>query len=349
MSTMIAGRLDYKTGKFAMEEVPIPQPGPGQVRIKVAAAGICLSDVHLIDGSLRLDTAVDAVTLGHEVAGVIDALGEQVPANWQIGQRVLLQAGQPCGTCPACLLGRVGQCQHPLTRGVDYDGGWAEYAIADHFTLVGVPDDLPLEQAAIIPDAVSTPWGAIVGTGEVRPTQAVGVWGLGGLGAHAVQLLRLVGAAPIIAVDPLPAARTRALALGADHVLDPGAADFTEQVRRITGGRGLDIAFDLAGAPPVWTQAQAVLANEGRLVLVGLAPQPLTIHQTTLFSFLKQQVRGHYGSAPEHVEQLVSLVGHHRLDLSGSISDVLPLSEAPRGVERLVKKEGSPIRLVLKP
>ncbi|MEV0561413.1 hypothetical protein [Dactylosporangium sp. NPDC050588] len=98
-----------------------------------------------------------------------------------------------------------------------------------------------------------------------------------------------------------------------------------------------------------WTQAQAVLANEGRLVLVGLAPQPLTIHQTTLFSFLKQQVRGHYGSAPEHVEQLVSLVGHHRPDLSGSISDVLPLAEAPRCVERIVKKEGGPIRLVLKP
>lgn len=349
MSTMLAGRLDYRTGEFAMEEVPVPQPGPGQVRIKVAAAGICLSDVHLIDGSLRLETGVDKVTLGHEVAGVIDAVGEQVPAEWQTGRRVLLQAGQPCGACPPCLLGRVGQCQHPLTRGVDYDGGWAEYAIAEHFTLVSIPDDLPLEQAAIIPDAVSTPWGAIVATAEVRPTQAVGVWGLGGLGAHAVQLLRLIGAAPIVAVDPIADARARALALGADHILDPGAADFAEQVRRITGGRGLDVAFDLAGAPPVWSQAQTVLASDGRLVLVGLAPQPLTIHQTTLFSYLRQQVRGHYGSAPEHVEQLVSLVGHHRLDLSGSISDVLPLAEAPRGVERLVKKEGSPIRLILKP
>ncbi|GAB3178140.1 hypothetical protein GCM10027259_24180 [Micromonospora palomenae] len=93
--------------------------------------------------------------------------------------------------------------------------------LAEHFTLVGVPDDLPLEQAAIIPDAVSTPWGAIVATADVRPTQAVGVWGLGGLGAHAVQLLRLVGAAPIVAVDPIPDALARALALGADHALDP--------------------------------------------------------------------------------------------------------------------------------
>src|SRR5690606_39713549 len=115
------------------------------VRIKVEAAGVCLSDVHLIEGILRpRHLEQDSVTLGHEVGGTVDALGPGA-AGWSVGQRVLLQAGEERG-------GRV------HTRGVDYDGGWAEYALATASTLVPIPDDLPFEQAAIIPDAVSTPW-----------------------------------------------------------------------------------------------------------------------------------------------------------------------------------------------
>jgi D-arabinose 1-dehydrogenase-like Zn-dependent alcohol dehydrogenase len=348
MSTMLAGRLNYRTRTFQMQEVPVPEPGPGQVRIKVGAAGICLSDIHLIDGSMEVKPRVEAVTLGHEVAGSIDRLGEGVPAQWQVGQRVLLQAGQGCGLCLVCQR-RMTPCPRLLTRGVDYDGGWAEYALADHFTVVAVPDDLPLEQAAIIPDAVSTPWAAIVDTAEVRPVEAVGVWGVGGLGAHAVQLLRLIGAVPVIAIDPLAPARERAVSLGADLAIDPGAADFVQQVRAATGGRGLDVAFDMAGVERVRDQAASVLASGGRLVLVGLAPGALTISRSTRFSYLQQQVRGHYGSLPSHVEQLVELARRRRLDLTASVSEVLPLAEAPRGVERLAKKEGHPIRLVLKP
>src|SRR6266567_3334822 len=98
--------------------------------------------------------------------------------RWQRGQRVLLKAGE------------LSRDNIILTRGVDYDGGWAEYALATATTLVAIPDDLPFEQAAIIPDAVETPWGAITVTGDVRPAQAAGVWGVGGLGAHGIQLLR---------------------------------------------------------------------------------------------------------------------------------------------------------------
>lgn len=348
MDTMLAGRLHYATRTLRMEQVPIPQPGPGQARIKVGAAGICLSDLHLIDGSLNDKPRLDVVTLGHEVAGTIEKLGPGMPGPWQLGQRVLLQAGQGCGQCWACQRGTP-PCPRLLTRGVDYDGGWAEYALADHHTLVAIPDDLPLEQAAIIPDAVSTPWAAIVATAQVQPAEAVGVWGVGGLGAHAVQLLRMIGAAPILAIDPLEQARDRALALGADRALDPAAADFVRQVRAETGGRGLDVALDLAGVERVRNQAQSVLASNGRLVLVGLAPGALTLDNSIKFTYLQQQVRGHYGSLPAHVEQLVELVRRHRLSLAGSVSDVLPLADAPRGVERLAKKEGHPIRLLLRP
>lgn len=337
MTDMLAGRLNVATRKFEVTRVPVPEPTYGQVRIKVEAAGVCLSDVHLIDGTLTpLHLPGDEVTLGHEVAGTVEVLGEGVE-GLQPGQRVLLQAGEQL---------RDGTI---LTRGVDYDGGWAEYALARQDTVVPIPDALPFEQACIVPDAVSTPWAAVTATANTQPGQAVGVWGVGGLGAHAVQLLRLVGAAPIIAVDPVEEARDRATQLGADLTLDPTSEGFREAVLEATGQLGLDAAFDFAGVSPVREQAMGVLGKQGRLVLVGLANQPVTIPSDTFFSYMQQQVLGSYGSEPQHVEQLVRLVGHGRLDISRSVSDVLPLADAADAVARLERKEGNPIRLILKP
>ena len=333
---MLAARLNVNTLTLSMDDVPIPEPGPGQVRIKVRAAGVCLSDVHLIDGSVRpLHLRQDTVTLGHEIAGTIDALGPGV-VSYPVGQRVVLQAGEEhAGTLYA--------------RGLDYDGGWAEYTLATVTTLVPIPDDLPFGQAAIIPDAVSTSWAAITATAQVRPAEAAGVWGVGGLGAHAVMLLRLAGAAPIIAVDPLPAARKRALDFGADIALDSADPELARKVRRETGDLGLAAAFDFAGVPAVQEQAVGCLGQTGRLVLVGINDKPLTISDSRTFGYLQQQVRGHYGSAPEHVTELVMLAGRGRISLARSVSDILPLSEAPKAVERLRRKEGNPIRLVLQP
>lgn len=335
-ATMLAGRLDVTKGTFAVEEVPVPAPGPGEVLIKVEAAGVCLSDVHLIDGTLKpFLLKGDKVTLGHEVAGTVHTIGEGVTGT-AVGDRVLLQAGETRD-------GRV------HTRGVDYDGGWAEYALATATTLVPIPDELPFEQACFIPDAVSTPWAAITTTGAVRPAEPVGVWGVGGLGAHGVQLLRAIGAFPIVAVDPLPAARERALAFGADTALDPADPQFADHLRAATGGRPLAAAFDFAGVAPVREQAMATLGERGRLVLVGLTDQPLTITKGTMVSYLRQQILGHYGSDGKDVIDLVNLVRGGRLDFTRSVSGTFPLADAPRAVEALERKEGNPIRLILKP
>ncbi|WIM93363.1 zinc-binding dehydrogenase [Actinoplanes oblitus] len=333
---MLAGRLNVSTGKFAVEEVAEPHAGPGQVRIAVRAAGVCLSDVHLIQGMLKpLHLAGDSVTLGHETAGVIDEVGAGV-TGLTVGERVLLQAGELSG-------GTV------LTRGVDYDGGWAQYAVATAGTVVPIPDTLSFEQACFIPDAVSTPWAAITTTAAVQPARAVGVWGVGGLGAHAVQLLRVIGAAPIIAVDPLPGARERALQFGADLALDPGDPEFGPLVAEATGGVGLAHAFDFAGVGAVRAQAARTLSKGGRLTLVGLTDQPLTIPDGTRFSYLEQEIRGHYGSGPEHVLELLSLFALNRVEFSRSVSGMVPLAQAADAVRQLDEKEGNPIRLILVP
>ncbi|MBA9049296.1 MULTISPECIES: zinc-binding dehydrogenase [Streptomyces] len=337
MEQMLAARLHIPSRTLRIEEVAKPEPGPGQVLVKVEAAGVCLSDVHLIDGTLTpLLLRGDTVTLGHEVSGTIAGTGPGV-TRWTPGQRVVLYAGEI----------REGVT---YTRGVDYDGGWAEYALSSEHALTELPAAIPFDQGAIIPDAVSTPWGAITVTGAVKPAEAVGVWGVGGLGVHAVQLLRTVGAYPVVAIDPNPTARERALAQGADLALDSADPALRERIREATGGAGLAAAFDFAGVPAVRAQALSVLAARGRLVLVGLTDQPLTVADGTRFSYLQQQILGHYGSdMPVALPQLLSLIQGGRLDFSASISGELPLAQAAEAVERLENKTGDPIRLILRP
>lgn len=156
MDTMLAGRFHLDSKKFVVEATPVPVPGPGEVLIEVKAAGVCLSDVHLIDGTLVPQFATsDVVTVGHEVSGVIHTLGPDLKRGLTVGTRVTLEAGKTCGQCADCARRRP--CTQMRTAGIDYDGGWAQYTIAREDTLIPIPDNLPFDQAAIIPDAVSTP------------------------------------------------------------------------------------------------------------------------------------------------------------------------------------------------
>lgn len=191
-----------------------------------------------------------------------------------------------------------GRCRASEARGVNIDGGWAEYTVAAADAVVPLPPGIPFEQACVIPDAVSTPWTAITSGANVRPPEAVAVWGVGGLAAHAVQLLRMVGACPVIAVDPLPTARERALRLGADTALDPADPEFATLLRAAAGTGGVAAAFDFAGVPAARDQALAALAEYGRQVLVGLTDQPFTIQDNLWFCRFRQRVLGHYGSRP---------------------------------------------------
>ena len=334
---MRAGRIKISTREFKVVDHPIPIAACGQVRIEVKAAGVCLSDVHLLDSTLSPGYLEgDEVTMGHEVAGVIDQLGDGV-TGWEVGDRVIVCAGVRDEK------GRV------RTQGFDFDGGFAQYMTTEVATLVPIHRELSFEQACIIPDAVSTPWAAITQCAQIQPGESSAVYGIGGLGIHAVQLLKILGSTPIIAIDPLPKARARALLAGADLALDPGDSEFSKKVRATTSGRGVNAAFDFAGVSAVRAQALPLLAEGGRLVIVGIAGEPITIPNDMAFAYKRNKILGHYGSEPHHTQEVVALIREGKLDLSASISWILPLEEAAKALKQLAEKTNDPIRIVLKP
>jgi 2-desacetyl-2-hydroxyethyl bacteriochlorophyllide A dehydrogenase len=345
--TMRAARFDQDAKTLRVEDVPVPDPLPHEVLVRVSACGICLSDIHLIDGSLPI-AAGGVVTPGHEPAGVIERVGDDVQF-WQPGQRVLMMAGRTCRECMFCQSGEPENCQAPQIMGFGYDGAWADYVVVPATALVAIPDSVPIEQAAICADAVSTPYAALRERAQVRPAESVGIWGVGGLGIHAVKLARLMGAAPIVALDPLEDARKRALAAGADVALDPRDEPAVLAVRAATGGLGVDVALDVVGSVAVLQQAEQCLARRGRMVMVGMSMEPTNLGPGAVFSLQNQTLMGHLGYRKEHLHQLLRLVETGRLDLTDSISDLVPLEDIVDAVDRLATKRDNPIRLVVTP
>jgi D-arabinose 1-dehydrogenase-like Zn-dependent alcohol dehydrogenase len=345
-ATMRAERFYAETKTVAVEDIPVPQPGPGEVLVKVAFCGICHSDLSLINGTFPAQRPV--VTQGHEASGTVAALGPGV-TGWSVGDRVVVAAGRPCGNCPNCRRGDVASCLAIQLMAFGYDGGWAQYTVALAAGLTPVPDNVPLEQAAILADAVSTPFGAVVRTGKVGIGEAVGVWGVGGVGTHIVQLARVVGAAPIIAVDIKAGVRERALELGADYAFDSRDPDLAEKIAGVTAGRKLDVAFDVVGLKVTFEQALECLTVGGRLVAVGMSAESPTVGPTSMFGVTRKQVLGHLGYKNADIATLARLVSLGRLDLSRSISRVIPLEDIREGIEALERAEGDPIRILVQP
>lgn len=346
---MRAALFDAPHAPLRVAEVPTPTPAPGEVQIAVKACGICASDLHIFAGEIRGFTMPTPLIPGHEAAGVISAVGVGV-ADWHEGDRVVATGpGKTCGECRTCRQHDYEGCLSPRIVGVDYHGAFAEYLTYPAHSLVRLPETIPFEQGAILADAVGTPFHAVVVRGALRAGERVALFGVGGLGTHAVQIARLAGAGQLIAVDVLPGALARARALGADHTIDARHEDPPSRIRELTGGDGVDLAIELVGRNTTIAQATASLARGGRVVLVGVGPEPIQVMPSALFNVFAYSMLGSLGYRRDDVVRLVRLVERGRLDLSGSISARLPLAEINEGVRRLERKVGDPVRIMICP
>jgi threonine dehydrogenase-like Zn-dependent dehydrogenase len=338
----------YEVGQpLRVETIDLPEPGSGEVLLKVRACGICGSDIHIVYEGVT-PTAFQPITLGHEFSGEVAALGPDV-ADWRPGDRAAVSSLTYCGTCRHCRMGQEQICLERRVLGIHLNGGLAEYAVVPAQNLARLPEQVPFDIGAILTDAVATPYHALTRRGRLLAGEAVAVIGCGGLGLHAVQLARLLGAGSVLALDISEVALERARERGADRAIRVDRGDPLESIRGATAGLGVDLAVECLGRQSTIALAVAGLRLGGRAVVVGLGGEPIRTLPPTEFVRRELELRGSYGFTVEEIRELIQMVAEGRLDLSASVSRRIPLEEINQGLEALHRKEGNPIRIVVVP
>lgn len=347
------------------DDVEVEAPRAGEVSVRVSHCGVCHSDLHLVDGSMPPMTPL---VLGHEAAGVVEAVGPGV-TRLVPGDHVVLTPCPPCGHCYWCLRGEFSICVNSmaLATSAHADGGtrlsrggvtvyrglgvaaFAEIVVTEETGAVKIPSDVPLDVACVIGCAVQTGVGAVIHTAKVQPGDSVLVLGLGGVGQSVVQGARLAGATTIIVSDPVAERRDAAIGFGATHVVDPTTEDLLATVMAQTEV-GVDVAFDAVGRVALIQDGLAATRSGGTTVMVGVPPidEQLVIESPTFFAFAEKKLVGCLlggVNSPRDIPRLVDLWRAGLLDLDGLITARRPLSEINEAFDDL--RAGRGIRTVI--
>lgn len=326
-----------------IEEVPTPTPGPGEVLVKVAACGLCHTDLHYIDHGVPTFKKPPLI-LGHEISGSIAALGSGVD-SWKEGEHVLLPAVYGCGQCIMCRTGRENICEHMVMFGNNVDGGYAQYVLAPAKDAIRLPEEIPLVEGAIIADAVTTPYHAVVNRGQVRPGDRVVVFGCGGVGLNLVQIAAAMGAW-VIAVDILDEKLEWARRLGAQATINARQVERVDkEVRKLSDG-GADIGFEAIGNPVTQAQTFASLRSGGRFVVVGYSDKPMTL-DTGRVMYREMEIVGSLGCRAVDYPRVLELARQGKIKVKELVTARFPLEEINTAFDALRRGEG--IRSVIVP
>jgi S-(hydroxymethyl)glutathione dehydrogenase / alcohol dehydrogenase len=360
----------HEPGRVVVEEVELDHPGDGEVLVKVAAAGVCHSDLHLVDGHLGADRW--PMVLGHEGAGIVEEIGDGV-THVEVGDPVGFSFVPSCRACPACLAGRFNMCVPAGQNGVKgmlMDGTsrlrlpdgtvlqhglmtacLAERTVVDGHGAVPLPPGLPLWQAALLGCGVMTGFGAVRNVGRVGVGESVAVIGCGGVGLQVVAAAALAGAWPLIAIDRDPAKLEIARRRGATHAVDASLLDPLEAVVEINAG-GVDHAFEVVGRPETIRLAWELIRPAATAVVVGLAPAGVEVSLPAIDFLSDKGIRGSYygsGDPAADLPALAELAVTGELDLSDVVSHVSELDGVNDALDRLRRGEGARTVLVLDP
>ncbi len=309
-------------------EIPVPRPGEGEVLVKVHAASICGTDLHIHDWNEWAEKRIPHVpmTFGHELAGYVDSVGPEVH-HLKPGAFVAAETHIACGHCSTCQTGRAHICENLRILGVDTDGAFAEYVV------------LPAQNAWVVgegiqPDAASVmePFGNAVhaafgtGGGEDLATNSVAVMGCGPIGLFAVGIARALGAWKVIAVEPNEYRREMAATMGADLLVDPVATDPVAAVEAATNGTGAEVVLEMSGNARAIDQGTRMLARGGRMSLLGLPDGAVTLDLNDQVIFKEARLQGITGREMFRTwQQTTTLLSTGRVDISPVITHRFPL------------------------
>ncbi len=326
-------------------DVAIPVPGPDDVRVRVRAAGICHSDAHYRAGTSPAGPL--PLTLGHEIAGEVDEVGADVRTHVP-GDRVALHYLVGCGRCAACEGGLDPYCPEATMLGKDRDGGYAEAVCVPARNAVPLPEGVGFAEGAVVMCSTSTAYHALR-KARLAEGESVAVFGCGGLGASAVQLARLMGAGRVFGVDVAADKLELAAALGAKPV-DAGAGSASAALLSATGGRGVDVAVELAGRPQSTREAVLSLAPLGRVALAGIHAHAVELWPYRELIGREREIIGVSDHRLEELPRLLDWVAEGRIDLGPVVQRRVPLEAGP--VNRVLDEleaGGAAVRTVIEP
>jgi 2-desacetyl-2-hydroxyethyl bacteriochlorophyllide A dehydrogenase len=342
---MKAVRLVQVGQPLELQEIPVPPIGARDVLVRIKAAGICHSDVHYRAGTSPAEPL--PLTLGHEVAGVVEQVGADV-TTVQVGDRVCLHYMITCGDCAYCNVGSEQFCISGEMLGKNRDGGYAEYIGVPARNAFPLPDEIPFEHGAIMMCSSSTSFHALR-KGRVTAGDSVAVFGVGGLGMSAVQLARAFGALDVYAVDIVPDKLEMAEGFGAIPI-DGSETDPVAAIKRLTNGKGVDVALELIGLPVTTRQAIESVAVFGRVVMVGLTDRTVTVDPYRELICREAELIGSADHLAHELPTLIELVRRGALDLSQVVTDTVPLdAEKINATMDRIESFGSGVRVVITP
>jgi D-arabinose 1-dehydrogenase-like Zn-dependent alcohol dehydrogenase len=338
---MRAIRLVAQKKPVVMQEIDVPRPGRKDVLVRVKAAGICHSDAHYRSGVTR--TGPLPVTLGHEVAGIVEEVGSEV-ARFKPGDRVSVHYLASCGDCHHCSRGSEQFCGTAQMIGKHREGGWADYISMPERSLFHLPPEISLEQGAVMMCSSSTSLHALK-KARLRGGDTVAVFGIGGLGASAVQLAKAMGALEVFAVDINPVKLALAESFGAVPV-NAAQGDPVQEIRRRTGGRGVDVSVEVVGLPVTMRQAVQVLAV--RAAIAGLSDRTFELASYTELLGTEAEVIGVADHLAREMPQLLEFAVRGRLNVEKVITRRVPLDAAiVDGVLDELDRYGDHVRTVI--
>jgi S-(hydroxymethyl)glutathione dehydrogenase/alcohol dehydrogenase len=347
-------------GRLEVEDVELADPKEGEVLVKVAASGVCHSDISVIDGVIPFPLPA---VLGHEGAGVVESVGPGVD-QIQPGDHVIFSFIPACGQCFYCLRGKSNLCEPALRLGGNlYDGTsrltngkgasinhfsssscFAEYTVVPQQGAIKIDPDVPLDVVALIGCCVTTGVGAVFNTAKVEPGSSVAVFGCGGVGLSIVQGAAISGANPVIALDLWEERLDLAKELGATHTINASTEDGTRQIRELTDGKGVDYAFEAIGNPDTFSQAYRSIHWGGTCVCVGVPAADARLTFDSRLIMQERTIKGSlYGSSNPRVDfpNLVALYSAGKLKLDPMITGRFPLERINVAFEDLRKGVGA--------
>lgn len=355
--------------KLVIERIPVPTPKKDEALVRIAATGVCHTDLHVMKGEVGFPSPA---VLGHEISGTIVSIGDgTTDSTLSVGDDVVGAFIMPCGFCDFCLKGRDDLCSNFFglnrLKGHLYDdtsrltradgselamysmAGLAEYAVVPIAALAALPAGMPLEEAAILGCAAFTAYGAVNRTAHIEKGESMAVVAIGGVGMSIVQVGRAAGASPIIAVDVSDEKLDAALKLGADFVVNSTKVDPVAEVRRLAGGRGVDVAFEALGYPATFTQATKMLADGGRMVAVGIGAGTAAAEvEITPLVRRGQQILGSFGARTrQDLPAVVELAASGGFELESAVTRRYDLDDVQDAFEALMRGEISGRAIVL--